>query len=68
MTQTQRLAALDEFRTGTVTHLIATDVAARGLDIPSVDAVISFDRAEDFGELFTPASGAQRARGRKARR
>ena len=43
LTQTMRLAALESFRTGEATHLVATDVAARGLDISGVDAVVSFD-------------------------
>jgi ATP-dependent RNA helicase DDX27 len=43
LTQTMRLAALESFRTGEATHLVATDVAARGLDIAGVDAVVSFD-------------------------
>ncbi|EER15245.1 DEAD box RNA helicase, putative [Perkinsus marinus ATCC 50983] len=43
MTQTHRLGALNQFRAGTRSVLVATDVAARGLDIPSVDVVINFD-------------------------
>ena len=61
MTQTQRLAALDEFRTGTVTHLIATDVAARGLDIPSVDAVISFDAPKTLASYLHRVGRTARA-------
>ena len=61
MTQTQRLAALDEFRMGTVTHLIATDVAARGLDIPSVDAVISFDAPKTLASYLHRVGRTARA-------
>ena len=43
LTQTMRLAALEEFRVGDASHLVATDVAARGLDISGVDAVVSYD-------------------------
>ena len=43
LSQTQRLAALESFRVGEASHLVATDVAARGLDIAGVDAVISYD-------------------------
>ena len=51
MTQSARLAALDEFKSGTSPILIASDVAARGLDIPSVSHVFNFDvpsNAEDY--------------------
>ena len=43
MTQSARLAALSDFKEGRVTLLIASDVAARGLDIPSVSHVFNFD-------------------------
>lgn len=38
-----RLDSLNKFKTGERSILIATDVASRGLDIPSVDVVINFD-------------------------
>ena len=50
MTQSARLAALDEFKNGQIPLLVASDVAARGLDIPSVSHVFNFDvpsNAED---------------------
>ncbi|MBP0651244.1 C-terminal helicase domain-containing protein, partial [Mycobacterium tuberculosis] len=34
--QRQRMATLDAFRAGRITLLVASDVAARGLDIPEV--------------------------------
>mmetsp|Transcript_5884 Transcript_5884/g.16788 ORF Transcript_5884/g.16788 Transcript_5884/m.16788 type:complete len:768 (-) Transcript_5884:94-2397(-) len=43
MSQTARLEALDDFRKGEVAFLLATDVAARGLDILGVENVINFD-------------------------
>ena len=43
MTQPKRLGALNSFKAGAVSVLVATDVASRGLDIPSVDAVINYD-------------------------
>lgn len=42
--QPQRQRALDSFKTGKVNILVATDVAARGLDIPNVSHVINFDQ------------------------
>jgi superfamily II DNA/RNA helicase len=49
--QRARMAALDSFRNGQVTLLVASDVAARGLDIPAVSHVFNYDvphHAEDY--------------------
>jgi ATP-dependent RNA helicase RhlE len=49
--QDERLKALDAFKAGEVDLLVATDVAARGLDIKDVPAVFNFDvpfNAEDY--------------------
>ena len=43
MSQNKRLAALSKFKGGSRNLLVATDVASRGLDIPSVDLVVNFD-------------------------
>jgi superfamily II DNA/RNA helicase len=43
MDQPARTAALEQFRKGEVTVLVASDVAARGLDIPAVSHVYNFD-------------------------
>lgn len=49
--QSQRMKTLDEFREGNLRFLVASDVAARGLDVPSVSHVFNFDvpsHAEDY--------------------
>lgn len=46
MTQKERNAALDDFRSGKVKMLVTTDVAARGIDIPAVDYVVNYDVPE----------------------
>jgi superfamily II DNA/RNA helicase len=43
MDQSNRTATLDKFRAGEITILAASDVAARGLDIPEVSHVFNFD-------------------------
>ncbi|WP_299984633.1 DEAD/DEAH box helicase [uncultured Pontibacter sp.] len=44
--QRDRLEALKKFKKGEVKLLIATDVSARGIDIPSVDYVVNYDLPE----------------------
>lgn len=67
--QNQRQAAIDAFRSGRIKVLVATDIAARGLDIDRVSHVINYDipdtpdtyihrigrtgRAERSGDAFT---------------
>lgn len=48
LTQTQRLASLEQFKKQQVDFLIATDVAARGLDIVGVQTVINFACPRDL--------------------
>jgi superfamily II DNA/RNA helicase len=51
MDQHMRLKMLDKFKGGEATYLIASDVAARGLDIPAVSHVFNYDvptHAEDY--------------------
>jgi superfamily II DNA/RNA helicase len=47
MTQGARERALERFRSGHVTTLVATDVAARGLDLEAISHVINYDPPED---------------------
>ncbi len=73
-TQDERMKALEAFKAGTIRVLVATDVAARGLDITELPGVINFDvpfapedyihrigrtgRAGALGLAITIASGA----------
>ena len=41
--QAQRTRALDGFRRGSIPVLVATDIAARGIDVPGVSAVFNFE-------------------------
>jgi ATP-dependent RNA helicase RhlE len=69
LSQNQRQAALDGFRDGSYQVLVATDIAARGIDVSSISHVINYDipdtpdaythrigrtgRAEKTGDAFT---------------
>ncbi|MDK2899375.1 MAG: ATP-dependent helicase RhlE [Patescibacteria group bacterium] len=46
--QSQRARALKQFKDGRVRVMVATDVAARGLDIPNVSHVINFDTPQTY--------------------
>ncbi|HXZ69035.1 MAG TPA: DEAD/DEAH box helicase, partial [Alphaproteobacteria bacterium] len=62
--QSVRTATLDKFRSGELRFLIASDVAARGLDIPDVSHVFNFDvpfQAEDFVHRIGRTGRAGRA-------
>ncbi len=51
MEQSARTATLDKFRSGEITFLAASDVAARGLDIPDVSHIFNYDlpwQADDY--------------------
>ncbi|XP_078444550.1 DEAD box RNA helicase (RH3) isoform X2 [Wolffia australiana] len=56
ISQYQRERTLNNFRAGKFTVLVATDVAARGLDIPNVDLIIHFELPND-PETFVHRSG-----------
>lgn len=75
--QNERQSALNKFKHGEVNILIATDVAARGIDIDELDAVLNFDlpskpetyvhrigrtgRAEHFGKSYSMCSADEKA-------
>ena len=67
MDQSARTAALEQFRKGEVTLLVASDVAARGLDIPAVSHIYNFDvpiHADDYVHRIgrTGRAGTERHR------
>ena len=62
--QRDRTRTLDAFRSGAVTTLVATDVAARGLDVPDVTRVIHADLPGD-AEVLTHRSGRTGRAGKK---
>lgn len=64
MTQSVREATLGEFRRGQVEVLVATDVAARGLDIPDVALVVNFDIPMD-AESYTHRIGRTSRMGKR---
>ena len=45
--QGQRTRAMDQFRDGTVNILVASDIAARGLDVQGISHVVNFDMPQD---------------------
>jgi ATP-dependent RNA helicase RhlE len=77
MTQNKRQEAMDGFRDGSLKILVATDIAARGLDVLSISHVINYDmpdttdaythrigrtgRVNNSGEAFTLVTGEDKA-------
>jgi ATP-dependent RNA helicase DeaD len=63
MTQRERTATFNQFRSGAVQYLVATDVAARGLDVQDIGRVIQVD-LPDNADVFTHRSGRTGRAGR----
>ena len=61
-----RQKAIADFRRGHVTLLLATDVAARGLDLPEVDTVFNLDLPED-ARIYLHRAGRTGRAGREGR-
>ncbi|KAF4547556.1 ATP-dependent RNA helicase drs1-like protein [Elsinoe fawcettii] len=66
MTQEQRMAAVEAFRSGKAHFLLATDLAARGLDIKGVDGVINFEAPQSH-EIYLHRVGRTARAGRSGR-
>jgi ATP-dependent RNA helicase DDX23/PRP28 len=62
--QDQRSSNLDSFKRGEVTVLVATDVAARGIDISGIGHVINYDMAHKV-ETYTHRIGRTGRAGKK---
>jgi ATP-dependent RNA helicase RhlE len=56
LSQNKRQEALDGFRDGKYTIMVATDIAARGIDVSQVSHVINYDLPDTF-EAYTHRSG-----------
>jgi ATP-dependent RNA helicase RhlE len=52
LSQNQRQAALDGFRNGSIKILVATDIAARGIDVLSISHVINYDMPESTDDYI----------------
>ena len=60
-TQGRRTRALDSFRNGVVNVLVATDVAARGIDVVDITHVINFDEPHTYNDYIHRIGRAGRA-------
>ena len=66
LSQHQRDVAMNRFRNGSTSILIATDVAARGIDVDNVEAVINYDVPQDI-EYYVHRIGRTGRAGRTGR-
>ena len=66
LSQAQRDAVMKRFRNGGTSILIATDAAARGIDVDDVEAVINYDIPQDI-EYYVHRIGRTGRAGRKGR-
>jgi len=64
LNQQTREQVLNRFRHNQIKVLVATDVAARGLDIDDISHVVNYDLPED-PELYVHASGARRGQAKQ---
>jgi ATP-dependent RNA helicase RhlE len=60
LSQSQRVQALQGFRAGEHRILVATDIAARGIDIPRIEHIINFDMPETVEDYIHRAGRTAR--------
>jgi ATP-dependent RNA helicase DDX27 len=66
MSQEQRIQAVESFRSGKVSYLLATDLASRGLDIKNVRTVINYETPQTH-EIYLHRVGRTARAGRSGR-
>ena len=66
LSQNQRDTVMNRFRSGNLQILIATDVAARGIDVDDVEAVFNYDLPQDI-EYYVHRIGRTGRSGREGR-
>ena len=66
MTQEQRIQAIESFRSGKASFLLATDLASRGLDIKGVETVINYEAPQSH-EIYLHRVGRTARAGRSGR-
>ncbi|KAF7195702.1 ATP-dependent RNA helicase DRS1 [Pseudocercospora fuligena] len=66
MTQEQRINAIETFRTGKASFLLATDLASRGIDIKGIETVINYEAPQSH-EIYLHRVGRTARAGRSGR-
>ncbi|KXT12585.1 hypothetical protein AC579_2105 [Pseudocercospora musae] len=66
MTQEQRITAIETFRTGKASFLLATDLASRGIDIKGIETVINYEAPQSH-EIYLHRVGRTARAGRSGR-
>src|SRR5699024_3211826 len=64
LNQAQRTKTLGKFKDGTVEFLVATDVAARGIDVENISHVVNYDLPQDL-EAYVHRIGRTGRAGKK---
>jgi len=62
MSQSKRQKAMDGFKNGTINILVATDIAARGIDVPDISHVVNYDMPDTADAYIHRVGRTARAR------